>query len=91
VTAEEIRRAVVGALGAVAPEVDPEALDPRANLREQVDIDSIDYLNFLLGIEQVLGVAVPEADYRRVTTLDDCVSYLEARLAGRSPGPSRTG
>ena len=84
-TPEEIRTAVLRVLGTIAPEADLAAIDPHADLREQLDLDSMDVLNFAVGVHDALGVDIPEADYGRLTTLDACVAYLAARLArGRS-------
>ena len=77
----DIREAVVRALRQVAPEVDPATLRPDVSLREQVDLDSMDFLNFVIGLAQSLGVEVPEADYPKLATLDGCVAYLASRGA----------
>lgn len=77
----EIRAAVLRALQRIAPEVPPEEIDPAESLREQVDLDSMDFLNLVVGIGRELGVEVPEADYPELATLDGCVTYLSARLA----------
>lgn len=87
-TDDELMRAVLAVLHEVAPEVDADTLDPRASLREQVDLDSMDFLNFVIGLKAKLGVVVPEADYPALATLDGCVGYLRTRLAGApAPGP----
>jgi acyl carrier protein len=86
VNEREIRAAILEALARVAPEVDGAALDPRADLREQAEIDSMDVLSFVLGIAERTGVEIPEADYGRIATLDDCVAYVAARASGSSPG-----
>jgi acyl carrier protein len=76
---EQIRNVVLQALSDVAPELEPGSLDPRAELRSQLDLDSMDFLNFVLGLHKALGVDIPEADYRQLATLDGCVAYLAAR------------
>lgn len=80
-TPEQIRGTLLRVLGRIAPEVDPASIDPAADLREQMDLDSVDFLNFVRGVHQELGVEVPEADYPRLLTLDGCVAYLQARAA----------
>ena len=70
---------VVTLLQAIAPELEPQALAPERPLRQQVDLDSMDWLNFLLSLHQRFGVDIPEADYARLVTLDDIVDYLQAR------------
>jgi acyl carrier protein len=86
VTHEEIRAAVVAALTGVAPEIDPDRLPPEEPLRDACDLDSMDFLNFVIGVHTRLGVDVPEADYQKLTTLNGAVAYLAARL-GAAPGP----
>jgi hypothetical protein len=80
VTPDALREAVVAALLDVAPDVEPTALDAARPFRDQFDFDSMDQLNFVLGLHGRLGVDVPEADYPRLATLDGCVSYLTAAL-----------
>jgi acyl carrier protein len=80
VTRDEIQALVRSALSEVAPEADLATLDPGARLRDQLDIDSVDFLNFIVGVHARLGVDIPEADYPRLSTLEGCVSYLDERL-----------
>lgn len=75
----DIRRTVLTALGAVAPEADLATLDPGEPIREQLDLDSMDFLNFVVSLHERLGVDVPEADYRKLATVDGAVAYLAAR------------
>nr|NLI50099.1 acyl carrier protein [Propionibacterium sp.] len=76
----ELRDAVVAELRRIAPEVDADDLDDRRPLRRQVDLDSLDWLRFLLGLHDRLGVEIPEADYPQLSTLGEVVGYLRARL-----------
>jgi len=79
---QELREAVLATLCRIAPEVAPAEVRGDVPLRDQVDLDSMDWLNFLVGLHGRLGVDIPEADYRRLVTLDDLVAYLGARLTG---------
>ena len=63
----------------IAPEVDPKTLAMERPLRRQIDLDSIDWLNFLLGLEQRCGLTIPEADYASLTSLNDVLDYLQSR------------
>ena len=81
----EIRAGVIGAVRAIAPEVEEGELDACRPLREQVDLDSMDWLNVIVGLHQRFGVDIPETDYARLTTLDAIVAYLAARLATGAP------
>ncbi len=67
---------VLRALSRIAPEADLTALDPDEDLREQLDLDSVDFLNVMVAIHDELGIEVPEADYAKVRTLAGCVEYL---------------
>ena len=74
--------AVVSLLLAIAPEVDRDALEPGRPLRQQVDLDSMDWLNFLVSLHERFGVTIAESDYARLVCLDDVVDYLIARKGG---------
>ena len=79
-TAAEVRAVIVEALGRIAPEVDATSIDPARSLRDELDLDSMDLLNFVVALHAALGVEIPEADYPKLATLDACVEYLEAKL-----------
>jgi acyl carrier protein len=80
-SAETLRTTVLEALTAVAPDVDPSVLDPALAFRDQFDFDSMDHLNFVIGLHRALGVDVPETDYPQLGSLDGCVRYLTRALA----------
>jgi acyl carrier protein len=80
-TRDEIRQGVLRALSDVAPEADPAALRFDYDLRDQLDIDSMDSLNFAIGIHEQLGVDIPEADWARLYTLDEVIEYVLAKPA----------
>ena len=75
----DIRTAVQEELNNVAPEIDLATIDPAADLREALDIDSMDFLNFITAIHHRVGVDIPELDYPKLTTLDGAITYLEAK------------
>lgn len=75
----EIRALVIAELGNVAPETDAATIDPNADLREALDIDSLDFLNFVTAVHKKLGVNVPESDYPRLLTVKGAVAYLLAK------------
>ncbi|KAB2911269.1 MAG: acyl carrier protein [Hyphomicrobiaceae bacterium] len=77
----DIRAVVLDELGNIAPDIDLERIEPAADLREALDIDSMDFLNFVTAIHHRLGVDIPELDYPRLATLKGAIGYLEARLA----------
>lgn len=78
-TDAEIKAAILDGLAHIAPESDPAELSPNENIRRALDIDSFDFLNFLIGLHEKLGVDIPEADYGKLNTLDEMVAYLAAR------------
>ncbi len=78
---EELRAVVIAALKTIAPEVEESDLRADRPLRNQVDLDSMDWLNFLLALHEKLKVDIPEADYGRLGTLDEVLDYLRQKLA----------
>ncbi|OGQ78569.1 MAG: hypothetical protein A3F90_01060 [Deltaproteobacteria bacterium RIFCSPLOWO2_12_FULL_60_19] len=79
-TEAEIKAVVLRVLGAIAPEADLAALDPRISLRDQLDVDSVDFLNFIIGLHKELGVDIPDADVPKLATISGCVAYLASRV-----------
>ena len=79
-TQPDIRAVVQEELSNIAPEINLSAINPTADLREALDIDSMDFLNFVTAIHHRLGIDVPELDYPKLTTLDGAVKYLESKL-----------
>ncbi len=77
---EELRAVVIATLKTIAPEVEEGDLRPDRPLRNQVDLDSMDWLNFLIGLHEKLKVDIPEADYAKLVTLGDVLDYLKAKL-----------
>lgn len=82
-TDSEIRAVALATLLSIAPEVEVDELRGDRTLRSQVDLDSMDWLNFLLGLHDKLKVDIPEADYARLITLNDVVAYLRQTLDAR--------
>jgi acyl carrier protein len=77
----KLKEAVLDALRRIAPEVETDEIDPRRPLRDQVDLDSMDWLNFLLGLHATLGVDIPETDYAKLVSLEALLSYVRAKLS----------
>ncbi|HET9650577.1 MAG TPA: acyl carrier protein [Usitatibacter sp.] len=76
-----IRSMIVAIIRTVAPEVQEGDLRPDRPLREQVDLDSMDWLKVIIAVHEKLQVDIPEADYGKLRTLDDWCAYLQPRLA----------
>jgi acyl carrier protein len=81
VNPDDIRTVILGLLRDLAPEADPSSLDPGVDLRDELDLDSMDLLNLVVGIERELRVTVPERDYPQLRTVEDAVAYVQARRA----------
>ncbi len=79
-TRDEIRTAVIEELGNIAPETDPASIPADADVREALDIDSMDFLNFVIGLHQRLKVDIPEADYPKLLSIGGATAYLAAKL-----------
>lgn len=78
-TNQELTQTIFDLLGQIAPEADASTLDPDEDMRAALDIDSFDFLNFLIGLNESTGVEIPEADYGQLTSLNALVSYVQAR------------
>ncbi len=76
----DIRRGIVAAIQDVAPEVDAADLVADRPLREQVDLDSMDWLNVIVGFHERFGIDIPEADYAKLVTIDAIATYVAQRL-----------
>ena len=75
-----LRQSVFEVLRRIAPELSPSDIDPATPLRDQVDLDSMDWLNFLVALHERFAIDIPEADYAKLVTLDDLLTYLGGRL-----------
>lgn len=79
-TEDEIRALVRAVLGRIAPEADLASLPDDVDIREELELDSMDFLNFVTALHEQTGVDVPERDYAQLSSLDDCVEYLRSRI-----------
>lgn len=75
-----LQRRVLLTLKSVAPEIDAERVDPKQSFHNQLGIDSIDYLNFIVGLEERFGIRIAEPDYPQLSTLDGCLEYLRQHI-----------
>jgi acyl carrier protein len=77
---DEVRALVVQELRRIAPELEEGELVAEKPLREQVDLDSMDWLNFIVALHERFKVEIPESDYARLGTLEQTVAYLSRRI-----------
>jgi acyl carrier protein len=82
VTRDQVRGIVMNELTRIAPEADPHTLRLELPLRDQVDVDSMDFLNFIIALHERFAIDIPEADYAKLSSLDALVDYLAARIDG---------
>lgn len=77
---EEARAIFFEELGNIAPEWDPADIDPAEDIRDAMDIDSMDLLNLVIAVHKRLGIDIPEPDYSHLTTIDGAVDYIVAKV-----------
>jgi acyl carrier protein len=88
-TEEQLKELVLKTLGTVAPDVDLASVASDMEFRDQFDFDSMDFLNFIIGLHKALEIEIAEVDYPKLGTLNGCISYLQEALSQRaksSPG-----
>jgi acyl carrier protein len=79
-TREQIYQAVIDIINEILPEGDCSSVDPGKKLREQLELDSMDFLDIVMEIRKRYGIEIPEADYLKLATLNSCVDYLEPKM-----------
>ncbi len=75
-TPDEVRAKIADILRRTVPGAQVEGLDPKADLRDELDMDSLDVLNFATALSHELEVSVPESDYSELMTLERCTAYV---------------
>jgi acyl carrier protein len=79
---EQARTVIFEVLGDIAPEVDPSIVEDDLDLTEQLDLDSMDYLNWMVGINEATGIDIPQRDVSRFLTIAGAVDYLVSNSSG---------
>ena len=80
-TASQVRQIVIDIISDIAPDEDVTALDDKKSLREQLDLDSMDFLDIVMELRKRHKVEVPQEDYPKLASLESCVAYLSPKLA----------
>ncbi len=80
-TATQVRQVVIDIIADIAPDEDVNTIDDAKSLREQLDLDSMDFLDIVMELRKRHKVEVPQEDYPKLATLDSCVSYLSPKMA----------
>jgi acyl carrier protein len=83
-TEEQLKELILKTLGTVAPDVDLASVDPDVKFRDQFDFDSMDFLNFIIGLHKALEVDIGEVDYPKLGTLNGGIAYLQQALSQRA-------
>lgn len=79
-TDADIRTTFLEELTRVAPDIDPADVGPDDHLQNDLEIDSMDFLNLVAALHKRLGVDIPEVDYPRIASLSLAVGYLKAKI-----------
>ena len=80
-TREQIKEIIFRVLGEIAPEADLTHIKPDVSFRDQLDIDSMDFLNFVIAIHKETRIDIPEIDYPKLLSLNGCLDYLASKIS----------
>ncbi len=75
-TPDEVKKIVLAIIADIAPDEDLSNVKPSVRLRDQLELDSMDFLDIVMELRKKYGIEVPEADYPKLATLDSCAEYL---------------
>ena len=75
-TETELKKIIFGLLKNIAPDTEPETLNDDDNIRKKLGIDSFDYLQFMIGLDERLKIKIPEEDYSKIQKLNELVKYV---------------
>ena len=79
-TRAEVRQAVVDILEDIAPDEDVSSIKDDVTLREQMDLDSMDFLDIVMELRKRFNIEVPESDYQELFSMASCIQYLQPLL-----------
>lgn len=79
-TADQVKQIILDIIGEIAPDEDLSDVKPDVRLRDQLDLDSMDFLDIVMELRKQHGIEVPEADYQELASLDSCAKYLEPKF-----------
>lgn len=82
-TDQQIKDMILEIVADIAPDADLSNIDPQIRLREQIELDSMDFLDIIMELRKRYKIDVPEDDYMKLSTLDGCVEYLRSHLKDR--------
>lgn len=76
----QIQQTILDILSKIAPEIDPATVDMGYSIQEEFEIDSMDFLRVVVGVDEIFGISIPESDYANISTMDDMVDYIERKI-----------
>ena len=79
-TEEQVKQIVIDIINEIAPDEDTTNLKSEVNLRDQMDLDSMDFLDIVMELRKQHGIEVPEEDYPKLASLDSCADYLTPKF-----------
>ena len=79
-TKEEVSKAIVDIINDILPEGDCSEINPDERLRDQLDLDSMDFLDIVMELRKQYNIEVPEEDYQELASLNSCINYLEPKM-----------
>ena len=82
-TKDEVKEAVKDIIATIAPDEDLDGLNDTDLLRDQIELDSMDFLDIVMELRKRYGVQVPEEDYKELATLEGCANYLEPHMSDK--------
>ena len=79
-TAEQVKKIILDIIAEIAPDEDLSEVKPDVRLRDQLDLDSMDFLDIVMELRKQHGIEVPESDYQKLASLDSCADYLTPKF-----------
>lgn len=79
-TEDQVKQIVIDIIAEIAPDEDTSNIKPEVKLREQLDLDSMDFLDIVMELRKQHSIEVPEADYPELASLDSCAAYLTPKF-----------
>ncbi len=79
-TEDQVKQIVIDIIAEIAPDEDTSNIKPEVKLREQLDLDSMDFLDIVMELRKQHNIEVPEADYPELASLDSCAAYLTPKF-----------
>jgi len=82
-TEDQVKQIVIDIINEIAPDEDTTGIKPDVRLRDQLDLDSMDFLDIVMELRKQHGIEVPEEDYPKLASLDSCAEYLTPKFASK--------